>query len=271
MIIVTLNEKGGAGKSTTANHFASAYLMERNDGPIHLYEFDAHNNSSRDVENDPRLTIKTVRGDEESMEQAIAEIEFLSDEEDVIVDIGGSHNSDNFLKLISRSSIADTMIFVVPELNKMPESSESTVEKIENIVESPKIILALNNFDGESGEKKESFYKFLYGSEAFGLKPAKKLLENKNVKITTLPRAEFSLGVAYMSRTSLWDLSRVAIAFKDLSPAEKKKAWGKNGKSCDKDTYVERNRQLNVSIKALATLEQAKDFFDALDAYMPKG
>ena len=264
-VLITINQKGGAGKSTVSTQFLTAYVLDRNKGnPVKLYEFDAHNSSSKNVEKDINIESKIIRDDVKSIQNGIAAMEFASDEGDIIVDVGGSHNTDLFLSHIAKSSMNENIIFVVPELNQVPESSESTIAKIMEKIRNPKIILALNNYNQEGGKKKEDEYLFLYGSKEHGIEPWSEILD-LNIPIVTIPRCELSLGIAGFDKTSLWALSRMAESFSSFSTREKREAWGQDGELCDEETYLKKSRILNSSMEARDTLEYAKGLFDAID------
>jgi len=271
LIFITLGEKGGIGKSATANHFLSAYLLKKQDDfkkKVLLYEFDAHNVTSKNIRNDKKIITKVVREDAKSLEDALAEIEFSAESNDIIIDVGGSENTYRFLKTIAGSLIAKNGIFIVPEVNQSPEGAENTILKIKNLIENPKIVLVLNRFTHLESQEQE--FKFLYGNDSLGVKRSA-LADDKDIAIATLPAADLTLGLAAISGVSLWTMCELAVMMSDYSIEDKKMAWAteEDGKSipCTLERYKEKSRQLNASNFALDTVDKASDLFAALDKY----
>lgn len=59
-----------------------------------VFEFDAHNDTSKEVYLDTKISVEAIRLDEMSREKGIAKVEFDTMTEDVILDVGGSQNTD---------------------------------------------------------------------------------------------------------------------------------------------------------------------------------
>lgn len=273
MIIITLGEKGGVGKSATADHFATAYFLKPSENKtkkVMLYEFDAHNVTSEDLKNDKYIETKVVREDDVSMESAMALIEFDAVDKDIIIDVGGSENTYRFLKKFSTSLIVGNAVFIVPEVNKNPKGAENTIRRIKEVVQKPKIILALNRYSHNVPPEEE--FQFLFGNSSLGIRKSP-LVDDTNIQIVTLPLCELTIGLADISSVSLWSLSEFARQMEGFSIEDRKNAWGERDKitkkiiPCTLETYKAKSRKLNASKKARQTIEQASSLFLALDKY----
>ena len=264
MIYVTINEKGGVGKSTVALHFLTSYLLSRNpsEKKASVFEFDAHNDTSKEVESDHSIQVETIRMDEMSREKGLAKVQFDTMSGDVILDVGGSQNTDEFLNMLEDTALGDEMIFIIPEANKRPRGAENTVNRIKKIIDNPRIILLLNGFTDE--DKVEQEFIFLYGDTELGIKKSF-LADDKEIEIAWIPRCDKALGMADLDSVGLWSKGSFFRTFGKLSTKEKVVKWGGAGKECDKDTFVQKSGELTASRVAYKAIESSNSLFDALD------
>jgi len=269
-IFVGLGEKGGVGKSTGTEHFVSAYLQQKYRGQgsakiIPFYEIDAHNRSFEDVENDDYLQYTLVGKDREEIERAIAEIEFDSMEKDIIIDVGGSDNTERFLTAVSGKAIIEKMIFIVPEGKQGDSSSLNTVWKIrEHINMDAKIIIALNRHNRDPEITKEKDFPRIFGSESYSIEPSKLLTDDK-IHLATIPECEILLGFCLEEKITIWSLGEDWRDFGGLSPEQRMKKWADKGKEkCEKDVFIKNTLNLNKSQLAMSVLDDASEFFDIL-------
>ncbi len=273
MIIITLGEKGGVGKSLTAGHYVTAYLLmqlENKTKKVMLYEFDAHNRTSEDLKNDKYIETKVVREDDISMENAMSLIEFDTANKDIILDVGGSENTYRFLKKFNTTLLVENAIFIVPEVNQDPKGAENTISRIQELVPKPKIILALNRYSHNMPPEKE--FKFLYGDSSLDIEKSP-LVDDTNIQIVTLPLCELTIGLANIRSVSLWSLSEFDKQMEGFTIEERKNAWGEKDKitkeiiPCTLEVYKAKSKKLNASKQARQTIEQASSLFLALDKY----
>lgn len=277
-IFVGISEKGGIGKSTGTEHFVSAYLQQtyKNSGDkpkiVPFYEVDAHNRSFEDVENDDFLQYTLVGKDREEIERAIAEIEFDSMEKDIIIDVGGSDNTERFLSAVSGKAITEKMIFIVPEGKQSDSSSLNTVWKIrEHISLDADIIVALNRHNRDPEVTKEKDFPRIFGSDSYSIEPSK-LLSDKKIHLATIPECEILLGFCLEEKKTIWSMGENWRDFGNLTPEERMEKWAKDGEDkCAKDVFIANTLNLNKSQLAMVVLDDASEFFDILGELHERG
>lgn len=203
------------------------------------------------------------------MIEAISSIEFQSFDQDVIIDVGGSDNTDRFLELIQGESFASEIVFIIPEMNKRPRSAENTVQKIRQAIKEPKIIIALNRYSGTKPMEDE--YKFFFGDKKLGIEGSP-LAGDKKIYVATIPLCDVALGLAEISRITLWKLSENNRMFENMPPIKKREIWGTVDKELGtiipytEEVFVAKTKDLHASKTAkIAIVEQAQPLFDCLD------
>lgn len=278
MVLVTIGEKGGGGKSTLAYHFLSAYFFKKSyetgrplGGPIKIYEFDAHNSTSSDFNKDNFIEGISVPSNNDAMVEAIATIEYSDSEgENIIIDVGGSDNTDRFLSLITGSFLSQEIIFIIPEMNKKPRSAENTISKIRKIVPDAKIIVALNRWS-MSGNPSDEF-KFFYGDNRMGIE-ASYLASEDDLDVAYIPVCDVALGLSEMGQCSLWKTSENVRLFGNMPIAERKVIWGTpaSGKTpakpCSEEVFIEKTKKVYSSKSAMEAIKGAESLFECLDKY----
>lgn len=261
--MISIGVKGGPGKSVTAIHFLTGYLgLKKEDREYMILEFDAHN---RTLDNfNSEISGKVVGKNDTEIRDNLSDIEFDADEKNIIIDVGGSENTERFLEYIkSRKETFKNAIFIIPELNEPDHSADKTVELIRGVLDNPKIIVALNKYRGEKSKEEE--FGFIYGMEQFDI-PAKPFIKDKCISIVTIPECEVSLGLAKIKKQTLYGLSNIARMTAGFTTAQKKVLWSEDGETpCDKETYRTESRSLDASIQALETLKKAEGLFKAID------
>jgi len=280
MVLVTLGEKGGGGKSTIAYHFLSAYFLKKSASEgttppkIKIYEFDAHNKTSDDFKEDLLVSGISISSKEDDMVNAIATIEYGDSEgENIIIDVGGSDNTDRFLSLIKDTFLAEQIIFIVPEMNKKPRSAENTIDKIRKVSPDAKIIIALNRWS--TSEPGEDEFKFFFGDENMGIEPSP-LSKDKKLSIGYIPVCDVALGLSEIGFCSLWQTSEMVRLFGKTPIALRKKLWGikAEGKNpaipCSEEVFIEKTKQVHSSKSAQIAIASAQSLFDCIDIYIDK-
>jgi len=272
MIIATIGEKGGTGKTTLAAHFLTAYLQARfPEEPINLYEFDNHNNTFGDILTESDIEWTRADKKAENMIEALSSIEYKTvNDQNIIVDVGGSDNTDRFIDMISKTGIAEEIIYVVPEGNRSPIGIENTVDKIRNNIKNPKIVVALNRWSGR--EKIENEFKFFFGDDSMGLSPSR-LSEDKDIFVSGVPICDIAIGLSEAKKVTMWEFSMFAREYLKLGPKEKTQLWGVlegvDG-MCSQAFYMEKTKELHASRSALDALDNAEPFFKTIDTISSK-
>ena len=151
MIYITINKKGGVGKSTFANQILSSYLFDKNGTKTKLIEIDDENNdnasfSKTEIMNCSIIPTNNIRN--------IDEIFF--DDEDTIIDIGGNKTATIFLNEMKKINEFENVKWFVPlgageqdNLNAL-----DTYREIKILDENAKVIFLLsraisNDFEWE--------------------------------------------------------------------------------------------------------------------------
>ena len=265
-IFITLGHKGGGGKSTTALQFIPAFLSEeekKHNVSFSMFEFDAHNEGLKTTTTS--FKTKTIGGDPEKIREALAEIEYQSDERNIIIDVGGSDNTDRFLKYFKdKRNIIQNAIFIIPELNEPDTVTDTTIKTIQSLIPDAKIIVALNRYNDVNTIEKD--FCFAYGSDTFGI-PSKKFVSDKSITIATLPNAPISIGLARLKKTTLYTLGELEKGFGGLSVKERKELWADKEKGeevCPQDVYIQKMKDVDASLEAQETLKKAESLFEAI-------
>lgn len=265
-IVVTLGHKGGGGKSTTAVQFVSAFFSEEeknNNIPFSVFEFDAHNEGLEKTETD--FITKTIGNNPEKIKDALSEIEYQSDERNFIIDVGGSDNTDRFLKYFKdKKNIIENTIFIIPELNEPDTVTDTTIKTIQSLIPNANIIVALNRYNDAKSVKKD--FCFAYGDDTFGI-PPKKFVSDKSIVIATLPDAPISIGLARLKKTTLYILAKFEKEYSGLSIKKRKALWADKEKGetvCSESVYIAKNREIDASLEAQDTLQKAESLFEAI-------
>jgi hypothetical protein len=96
------------------------------------------------------------------------------------------------------------------------------------------------------------------------------LVDDPDIEITAIPRAEKSLGLADQHQTILFALTHSAKLWPPNIPTEKKVAYWENQAGVDeisKEEFFIRTRELHSSRIAFSALKDSQDFFDKLNKH----
>lgn len=142
MIYVSINSKGGAGKSTFANQILPAYLNISTGEVSQLIEIDDQNNDSVTLSKSDTLEAKTIPT---SKIKKIDEI-FIS-KDNVIIDVGGNLTASLFLAEMKKLGELDNIIWFVPLTNGLQDNANAldTYNDIKALNADAKIIFILSS------------------------------------------------------------------------------------------------------------------------------
>jgi hypothetical protein len=215
MIYVSINSKGGAGKSTFANQILSAYLNTSTDKVSQLIEIDDQNNDSAILTKSETLEAKTIPT---SAIKKIDEI-FISDE-DVIIDVGGNLTAPLFMAEMKKLGELDNIVWFIPLTNGFQDNANAldTYNEIIKLDANAKIIFVLSNV--KSNDLEWEFLHF-FGNEFLDTEMA---ICNQidNVNYITIPTSDVINNAKTFMKTTL-DISLNKNDFMAKAKAEKDK------------------------------------------------
>lgn len=142
MIYITINSKGGVGKSTLANQILPPYLYLKNNKKAKLIEIDDENNDSAIIQKSDILEAKTIHT---SKIKTIDEI--FIDDEDVIVDVGGNKTATIFLSEMKKIGEFENIIWFIPVGQGLQDTANAldTHKTIKELEQEANIIFVLSN------------------------------------------------------------------------------------------------------------------------------
>ena len=109
MIYITINSKGGVGKSTMANQILSSYLYLKNGKPVKLIEIDDENNDSAILAKSDTVKTNTI---------PTSRIKFIDEvfikEDDAIIDVGGNKTATLFLSEMEKLREFENVVWFIP-------------------------------------------------------------------------------------------------------------------------------------------------------------
>jgi hypothetical protein len=142
MIFITINSKGGVGKSTLANQILPTYLYLKNGQKAKLFEIDDENKDSLILSSSEILNATIISSTN------IKKIdEIFIDDEDVILDIGGNITATIFLDEMKKIGEFSDIIWFIPVGQGLQDTANGldTYHKIKDLDNAAKIIFVLSN------------------------------------------------------------------------------------------------------------------------------
>jgi MinD-like ATPase involved in chromosome partitioning or flagellar assembly len=201
---VTVNKKGGVGKTTTSVALASAlYFNEKN---FRLIEIDNDVNSilysnSSFINSQNSKSIKT-----NDKGEIVADIMFdTASEEDLnyIIDIGAGDNVNQVIDSFKSMTLDKTWLIPVTSDKKYLINGVTTYK----LIDDPENTYFVLNKVHDIKKIKEEFL-YLFGSEKMGIEPVDKIF--KKAKFLLLPDSNF-YQVAEDDEMTLLDLAEISI------------------------------------------------------------
>jgi len=143
MIYVSINSKGGVGKSTLANQILPAYLYLKNGSKTRLIEIDDENEDSKDLAASEILDIRAIHT---SQIKTIDEV-FIDDDVDTIIDVGGNKTATIFLSEMKKIGEVENIVWLIPIGQGRQDAANAldTSNAIKEIDADAKIIYVLSN------------------------------------------------------------------------------------------------------------------------------
>lgn len=134
-LIVVANTKGGAGKTTATIHLIAPWVYSRT-GKAKVVELDDENNDTSDFYQSKVESEQVRIGKETASFLAIEKLIEKSDEDLIVVDVGGNRTCDLCLRTLSENDEVDNIeLFVIPVASsgRDVENAENTIAKIKSM------------------------------------------------------------------------------------------------------------------------------------------
>lgn len=202
-IIVCASTKGGVGKTTIASNIAPA-LIPNNRGQTLLIEIDTHNDSTKLLKNSNKIKSVSFSAKNDT-DSAMNEVLFATiNENNCVVDLGGSDDTFTALKQIEKDINGDQLIVLIP--------LTSDFETVENAIKTAKLcpdnatkVLVFSNFSSL-----DDFW-FIFGNKNFGVEQDFSILSHFDETMEA-PQSQL-IGIAKLYQTSVYDLSLVQYEY----------------------------------------------------------
>jgi len=231
MLRVTVNTKGGGGKTTTSTHVL-AYLLYQGE-PINVVEID-NNNVSSIFHNSQILVSKSITTDQKELRRALSEAVF-DPKQEYIIDAGGGDDSLAVIREVI--ALGEEVEFYIP-IQPDRKTLHNVKETVQAIGKDYPIHLILNNF--YPGERETAFW-FIYGDEDNGFEANLAILRQFN-SVISVPHSR-TIGQAEAFGKTVGD---VALAEKRLNFAAAKAEARAQGLDAFDALLKEHNRGLDA-------------------------
>lgn len=226
---VTINSKGGVGKTTTATQVLAPFFYDKmNKGnlptkesrlPV-VYEIDDENNSQQAISNTTIFTSGLVKNPKNGLQEIlIKEVSNFERNYPVILDVGVAAFSEA-LNTISSVLEEEDIVFVVPTKPDEVDAQNTaqTVINIKEVFKGANIIFALSDSQWRAGEEEEIKKEFgiLFGEwyKMDTLTTCKSLFSTLNLKeedgYIHIPRDDVFAQAKFSERKTVYELSLLA-------------------------------------------------------------
>lgn len=263
-IYVTLNTKGGVGKSTFAQHLIPEYIKRtKGQASIDLYEFNEHSQSSELIQKSSLVSFKVVTN--EDLQTEMVNIRYDSRNESIIIDAGAGKHTVDIIESARRNKLEDKLIFVIPFIHGGGKPLTETIDLIKGSIDNPKILLGLNACESLDPVRLKKKFIFLYGNKAYDTKPL--AVMRTPMEVGAVPEITNELEFANILGMSMSEIASKYSNVKDFDDDELIAIWSKEDgvEEIDRERYAEKigihMRQLDVYEK----IQKCDEFFDALE------
>ena len=270
MIYITLNYKGGSGKSSFAGHLLPEYIRRKGQESVSLFEFDSYSKSSKEHLSKSRFIESSIIS-EKDIEKEVYDLIFESASgKDVILDVGAGMLVNQIIKVAEENMRVEDLVFVIPYANDAVEPLYDTVVSIEKNIKAPKILIVMNrmpqySFDLETA-KSDAIS--LFGSKEYLIAPSPYLETVEKYIKAALPYEKEVFAFAMADKCSLTDLRKEYGSLRNLSIQELEEYWRESGvigeEPMTKEQYKENSIIMQRQMKASRFLDNCSLFFDEL-------
>lgn len=243
MIYITINAKGGTGKSTFANQILPTYLFLKNKKKITLKEVDDENKDCLILSDSNIIDAKIVLTSEISNLDSI----FLDDNTDIIIDVGGNKTATIFMRELRDIEIDNNVVFCVPVTAGTQDVANAydITNEIKKLNENANIIYILSNAKSENeSDLKDEFLQYFgnkFLNTPFAINSKDYIVINFNSMINISKNFNKTFYDVAMGEENFWELAKQA---------------NKANNEDDKEYYLMMNRYLKNSKKYLKDLEE---------------
>jgi hypothetical protein len=219
--IVVINNKGGVGKTTSANELFAPFLSFENDmKPTMVYEFDEENTHGKRYTKSDCILFSPQKTSGPKLEKNITNI--LLDDSFCVIDIGANKSTTYFIEALAKSALDEIISLVAIPLSDGEQdtlNAKNIYRKIRKMNQTIPIVFILSRYN----PNRELEFQFDYFFEM--IVP---YVEEKDREWIVLNDSD-SIKFARREEKTIFELSYEKINYKDMI----KKAI-KKGKSQDK-------------------------------------
>jgi len=247
MIYITINKKGGVGKSTFTNQILSSYFYQKNNSKIDLIEIDDENKDNLTFSKTEIMNCSVIPT---SKIKTIDEI-FFSDT-DTLIDIGGNKTGTIFLDEMKKIKEFENVIWFIPlgagEQDNL--NAFDTYNEIKKLDENAIIIFVLSRSTSEDLEWEfVNFFGHQFLDTDFAIKN-----QIEDAKYLVIKANPIINNARYFQKT-VYDLSLNTSDFRTKAKEEKD--------TTKKSKFIFMNRVKNEAIEYVEYLKT--DVYPELD------
>ena len=255
-IFVTLNDKGGVGKSTLCLNLAMVAALRGFD--FEYIELDNSNNTSASLSNssvfkNKMTSVKTSKAQEELFK---ASWKALKENKYVFIDVGGGLDFNEVASLLKEQFAHHDICFLLPFENSIKQMDN--LVNTYNFIDNPEKTYLVKNKVIQSKDARDPF-RFFEGDKALGVKSYRKEINPLN-KVFEMYLSD-SQQLPEITKESMLDLSALA---RQYTRAEADKEFSETSK--DMKQYVELMQEYSKSEmclkEILAISEEFAELFD---------
>lgn len=238
-VIVSINTKGGVGKSILSKYVLPAVLYKKGI-LVNVYEID--NSNAKSNFQSEFINYRLFKINEQN--EALFDVSFNEDDTGVlsIVDVGGGDDVNSVLAALGKLKIANPK-FIIPtnEDDDQFDNTQSTITQIKKYFKTPTITLLLNKVIDVKNPK-EQFVNF-FGLEKRGFPAEFPKIENDISSLCMVPVSTLFVILKNQYKTTLLDMY---INAKDLVTNEHKyrQEWRETAKKNNDRSYYDQKLEM---------------------------
>ena len=253
MIYITINTKGGVGKTTTAIQMAS--VLHKAGRQFKVVELDDDVNSMIFNNSDFLTNKNSINLKLDKKSEVMADVLFdamSSPELDYILDVGAGNNVHQILESLKSLDLAKTFLIPTTSDKKYLQNAIATFELIDDAANS---VFVLNRVQNSKNIKRQFLY--FFGDKKLGIKPVSEIFAK--TKYVWLPDSNY-YQIAEDEEQSLLDLAMISYL---KSPEEARKDFFEIAKGSREKFHI-LWLKYEKSIEAAKVFDQIQEQLDGL-------